>query len=768
MGNKRAKRITTTTAIVVTRSNSSDGLVTDCLRTINKSCLLQELIFAIPPTVRNIYVLVEESDEQIHRFVAEKFCDPSRQIHVWKYSESRIHAPQYSTESAVILFANILYAPEELMQFIQGESASASRRDPAKNRARNQTDIHRVAYRVDISKVNWLMLSNSTQSPSEYLSQSPDSVLVSESEYTRCFFSAANLVTHESKPAIPELVPLTESADIHTESIDIASSKEALAMYAASECTMFSESVWTEAISFQFEKAARAISAVLNSPNGRVVLSGVGTSGRLSVLTATLVAKLYPQHQKSIKSCIAGGMRSFLKGESSVEDDPDLGVSDLLAASVGADPIALIGTTCGLSSAYVLGQIRYLINKPRMSPILLGFNPIDLAPVRRIGSASWNFRGSIRHLNSCINGILLNPIIGPEPIAASSRLKGGTFSIILQFGLLKAAIEGKLNMKHFIRSCETLIESVYRQEKFVLRIIDAISALWKRKDNDGIEGRCYYVGAEHCGILGYIDSAGSFSTFDSTREDLCGFVKNPWKALIPTMALESTYLPAHSDFRLDYEYFEQKVLKQRVLENDIAILIHTRTSNLDNIRMHILSQKVTVFDVVLIRQGKLNLESSSGVIDLSEAIAKANGLPHDLSEMLLIKTLCNCISTIAGVKRGRTYKNRMVDFGIANEKLFNRAVGVIVEINGISEDAAKLALLKTIHGKEVLGDAEVKRPMDEQIRIAHSKKKVVPVACLISVPGSSVSIEEARLMLRKHGNLRLALEGGRFTTKATS
>jgi len=53
------------------------------------------------------------------------------------------------------------------------------------------------------------------------------------------------------------------------------------------------------------------------------------------------------------------------------------------------------------------------------------------------------------------------------------------------------------------------------------------------------------------------------------------------------------------------------------------------------------------------------------------------------------KMVLNMISTVTMIKVGKVYKNYMVDVSILNEKLKKRALRMIVEITGVTEEEAE-------------------------------------------------------------------------------
>ena len=172
-------------------------------------------------------------------------------------------------------------------------------------------------------------------------------------------------------------------------------------------------------------------------------------------------------------------------GHAAVQDDPHLGIRELKAVTDGAPRSMLVGITCGISAAYVLGQIehgmatdrcvvplvvarraalaegglshRLLLHGSSMATVLMGFNPPELARNMPVDGWDKTCRGacprfcctacdgtdSVHALTACTDvalalqrasdkdNILLTPVVGPEPITGSTRMKGGTATKIL-------------------------------------------------------------------------------------------------------------------------------------------------------------------------------------------------------------------------------------------------------------------------------------------------------------------------------------------------
>lgn len=98
------------------------------------------------------------------------------------------------------------------------------------------------------------------------------------------------------------------------------------------------------------------------------------------------------------------------------------------------DHVLFIGVSCGLSAPFVGGQLEYCLDHPeKFTPVLVGFNPVSMA--RQIRVPKWpdnrTFYDVATRMENTANALVLNPIVGPEPISGSSRMKGGTATKVM-------------------------------------------------------------------------------------------------------------------------------------------------------------------------------------------------------------------------------------------------------------------------------------------------------------------------------------------------
>lgn len=151
----------------------------------------------------------------------------------------------------------------------------------------------------------------------------------------------------------------------------------------------------------EIAQAVELIVAAL-SRGGRLVYLGAGTSGRLGVLDA---AECMPTFgTKQVIGVLAGGPRAMLASVEGAEDDPRLAVHDLKRIKLGQRDV-LVGISASGRTPYTWGGLRYA-RRLGAATVALTCNPE--APMKRLAD------------------VAIVPVVGPEVIAGSTRMKAGT------------------------------------------------------------------------------------------------------------------------------------------------------------------------------------------------------------------------------------------------------------------------------------------------------------------------------------------------------
>jgi len=161
-----------------------------------------------------------------------------------------------------------------------------------------------------------------------------------------------------------------------------------------------------DAVAAQAEAVSQAIEVIAGRlrDGGRLVYAGAGTSGRLGILDATECPPTFNTSPEQIVGIIAGGHAALTRAVEGAEDHPEFGERDLEAIGFGPKDL-LVGIATSGRTPYVLGAIDY---------------------ARRQGAYTIGFAcNADAELNAHVD-LAIAPVVGPEVLSGSTRLKAGT------------------------------------------------------------------------------------------------------------------------------------------------------------------------------------------------------------------------------------------------------------------------------------------------------------------------------------------------------
>jgi len=193
---------------------------------------------------------------------------------------------------------------------------------------------------------------------------------------------------------------LTEQANPASASIDALPTLDVLRIINAEDHRV------AEAVEREIPNIARAVDAIVAAfeNGGRLFYIGAGTSGRLGVLDASECPPTFSAPPEMVQGIIAGGEAALSRATETTEDDPAIGVRDLLARGFCASDI-LAGLAASGRTPYVLGAVA---EAARMGAVTIG---ISCTPDSELARAA---------------RIAITPLVGPEVLAGSTRMKAGT------------------------------------------------------------------------------------------------------------------------------------------------------------------------------------------------------------------------------------------------------------------------------------------------------------------------------------------------------
>ncbi len=193
---------------------------------------------------------------------------------------------------------------------------------------------------------------------------------------------------------------LTEQLNPASASLDALSTEEALRIINAEDAKV------AGAVEREIPAIARAVDAIVSAieRGGRLFYIGAGTSGRLGVLDASEIPPTFSAPPTMVQGIIAGGEGALSHATETTEDDPAIGVRDLLARGFTERDV-LVGIAASGRTPYVIGAVG---EARRLGAVTVG---ISCTPDSELASAV---------------EIAITPLVGPEVIAGSTRMKSGT------------------------------------------------------------------------------------------------------------------------------------------------------------------------------------------------------------------------------------------------------------------------------------------------------------------------------------------------------
>jgi N-acetylmuramic acid 6-phosphate etherase len=160
------------------------------------------------------------------------------------------------------------------------------------------------------------------------------------------------------------------------------------------------------AVASQAEAIARAIEVIAErlGAGGRLVYAGAGTSGRLGVLDATECPPTFNAPPGQVVGIIAGGPPALTRAVEGAEDHPEFAERDLAELRFSSGDV-LVGVATSGRTPYVLGAVQYA---RRLGAFTIGLSCNSDSEL-------------IPHVD-----LAITPVVGPEVLSGSTRLKAGT------------------------------------------------------------------------------------------------------------------------------------------------------------------------------------------------------------------------------------------------------------------------------------------------------------------------------------------------------
>ena len=196
------------------------------------------------------------------------------------------------------------------------------------------------------------------------------------------------------------MLPITEQDNINTSKIDRVSTLDAVRLINNEDKTV---AIAVEKVLPEVAAATDKIVERLQN-GGRLFYIGTGTSGRLGVLDASEIPPTYGVSYDLVQGIIAGGYDALYKATEASEDNREAAIEDLKQRGLtGKD--ALVGIAASGRTPYTNGAVEYARELGCFTACIV------CVPDSKITKAA---------------EIAIVPVVGPEAITGSTRMKAGT------------------------------------------------------------------------------------------------------------------------------------------------------------------------------------------------------------------------------------------------------------------------------------------------------------------------------------------------------
>ncbi|MBL7189411.1 MAG: N-acetylmuramic acid 6-phosphate etherase [Phycisphaerae bacterium] len=197
-----------------------------------------------------------------------------------------------------------------------------------------------------------------------------------------------------------KILPTTEKRNRASENIDQLSTQEIVDLIGAEDAGV------PEAVARQRRQIAAAIDVIVSrfKEGGRLFYVGAGTSGRLGVLDAAECPPTFGVSPSLVQGIIAGGRGALVRSAEGAEDYPEDGVAAIEKRKIRSRDIVVALAACGMTP-FVHGALKQAL---------------------KIGAATIFVTCAPEAVEHIPAEIIINPVVGPEVVTGSTRMKAGT------------------------------------------------------------------------------------------------------------------------------------------------------------------------------------------------------------------------------------------------------------------------------------------------------------------------------------------------------
>lgn len=195
-------------------------------------------------------------------------------------------------------------------------------------------------------------------------------------------------------------LPITEQDNPRSQHLSSQSAREIVELMNAEDATV------AAAVQRVLEEVAKAVDETVARlrAGGKLYYVGTGTSGRLGVLDASECPPTFGVPPELVQGVIAGGYDACYRAVEASEDDADAGGADLQRRGLTGKDV-VVGIAASGRTPYTVGAVTYARS---LGAFTVGLTCVPDSPITQAAELS------------------IVPVVGPEVLTGSSRLKAGT------------------------------------------------------------------------------------------------------------------------------------------------------------------------------------------------------------------------------------------------------------------------------------------------------------------------------------------------------
>jgi N-acetylmuramic acid 6-phosphate etherase len=195
-------------------------------------------------------------------------------------------------------------------------------------------------------------------------------------------------------------LPITEQDNPRSRNLSSLSPAEIVDLMNQEDATV------AGAVKLVLDDIARAVEGIVArlKAGGRLFYIGTGTSGRLGVLDASECPPTFGVSTELVQGVIAGGYDACHRAVEASEDNATAGIDDLAARSFSSGDV-LVGIAASGRTPYTVGAIAHA---RELGALTIALTCVPESEITKVAEIS------------------IVPVVGPEVVTGSSRLKAGT------------------------------------------------------------------------------------------------------------------------------------------------------------------------------------------------------------------------------------------------------------------------------------------------------------------------------------------------------